>query len=690
MSKKHIPESGVSRLKVKRRVGLILLLFLVAGSLTYSAPLNWVIGQANNLLGTSFGEVNLPFVLGLDLQGGTHLEYEADLSMVPKTEQTSALEGVRDVIERRVNAMGVSEPLVQTTRAGDSYRVSVELAGVRDINEAINMIGETPILEFKVINEEEPRDLTPEEQQQLQESAAQANTDAELFLADVVNNPELFNEKLEERKQGEGVLQESGDLGFIKDKSEYSDIYEAVKDAEAGAVYPSVISTDNAEVIAKVEEKTQTGTEIKARHLLIQWQGAMSAGASTTRSKEEALSYIQEIQQEVTPENFEEKVKELSEEPGANVSGGDLGWFGKGVMVESFEEAVFNQQTGTISDPVETDFGYHLIFKEDERGLNDVKVSAILFEKLSRDDILPPPEPFKRTELTGKQLERAQLEFNPQTGAAEVGLQFNSEGADLFAEITKNNIGKPVAIYLDGEPISIPTVNSEILGGRAVITGNFTVSEAKLLAQRLQAGALPVPIELIAQQSVGPSLGRSSVDASLTAGLFGFLLVALFMLVMYRIPGLIAIAALSVYAVTLFAVFKTIPVTLTLSGIAGLVLSVGMAVDANVLIFERLKEELKLKKPFSQAIEEAFRRAWPSIRDGNLTTLISCVVLYWFTSSVIKGFALTLGIGIVISMFTAIIVTRNFLHFAAIPKLTNPLGWFFLKPNHSNDSKEDK
>lgn len=687
MSKKHIPDSGVSRLKVKRRVGLILLLFLVAGSLTYSAPLNWVIGQANNLLGTSFGEVNLPFVLGLDLQGGTHLEYEADLSMVPKAEQTSALEGVRDVIERRVNAMGVSEPLVQTTRAGDSYRVSVELAGVRDINEAINMIGETPILEFKVLNEEEPRDLTAEEQQELQESEAEAQTKAELFLADVQNNADAFNEKLEERKSGEGVLPESGDLGFIKDKSEYSEIYDAVKDLEAGSVYPSVISTENAEVVAKVEEKTQTGTEIKARHLLIQWQGAMSAGASTTRSKEEALAYIQEIKNQVTPENFAEKVKELSEEPGANVSGGDLGWFGKGVMVESFEEAVFNQETATISNPVESDFGYHLIYKEDERGLNDVKVSAVLFEKLSRDDIVPPPEPFARTELTGKQLERAQLEFNPQTGAAEVGLQFNDEGADLFAEITKNNIGKPVAIYLDGEPISIPTVNSEILGGRAVITGNFTVSEAKLLAQRLQAGALPVPIELIAQQSVGPSLGRTSVEASLTAGLFGFLLVALFMLVVYRIPGLIAIAALSVYAVTLFAIFKTIPVTLTLSGIAGLVLSVGMAVDANVLIFERLKEELKLKKSFSQAIEEGFRRAWPSIRDGNLTTLISCVVLYWFTSSVIKGFALTLGIGIVISMFSAIVVTRNLLHFVSIPKLTNSLGWFFLKRNPTNESE---
>ncbi|MDF1497178.1 MAG: protein translocase subunit SecD [Patescibacteria group bacterium] len=691
MSKKHSPETGVSRLKVKRRVGLIALLFLITGSLTYSQPTNWVIDKANGVLGTEFGHINLPFVLGLDLQGGTHLEYEADLSMVPNTEQASALDGVRDVIERRVNAMGVSEPLVQTTRAGDNYRVSVELAGVRDINEAINMIGETPILEFKVINDDPPRQLTEEEIIELDQSENQANEKAQLFLADVVNNPDNFQDKVKEVSEDPDVKANGGDLGFIKDKSEYAKIYEVARDAEVGKVVSSVISTDNTEVVAKVEEKTESGKEVKARHLLIQWDGAMQAGASTTRSKEDALAYVQEIKNEVTPENFADKVKELSEEPGAEISGGDLGWFATGVMVESFEEAVFPQKVGTISEPVQSDFGYHLIYKEDERSIEDVRVSAIQFSKLTRDDIIPPAEPFKRTELTGKQLERAQLEFNPNSGAAEVGLQFNDEGADLFAEITKENIGKPVAIYLDGEPISVPTVNSEILGGRAVITGTFSVAEAKLLAQRLQAGALPVPIELIAQQSVGPSLGKTSVNASLIAGMWGFLLVALFMIIVYRVPGIIAVLSLSIYATLVFAVFKSIPVTLTLSGIAGLILSVGMAVDANVLIFERLKEELKLKKSYSVALEEAFRRAWPSIRDGNLTTLISCVVLYWFSSSIIKGFALTLGIGVVLSMFTAIVITRNLMHIVALPKFVNTAGWFFLKKSDPNkDASNDK
>jgi protein-export membrane protein SecD len=679
MSKNNTQHAGVSRQKLKRRMGLIVLLFLITGSLSYSAPANWFIGQANNILGTNFSSINLPFSLGLDLQGGTHLEYEADLSQIEASEHVSAMDGVRDVIERRVNAMGVSEPIVQTTRAGDNYRVSVELAGVRDINQAINMIGETPILEFKVINDEEARQMTAEEMLQLVESESEANEKAKVFLEKALQEPENFKEKAEQEYIDLGKQNQVVDLGFIKNNIEYSAIFEAVKTLPAGTISPSVVSTDNTEAVVKIEEVQDAGIEAKARHILIQWQGAQFASENITRTKEEALDYIKEIKGQVTPDNFTDKAKELSEEPGAGVSGGDLGWFGQGVMVEAFETAAFAMSKGQISEPIETEFGYHLIYKEDERGLNDVRVSAVLYPKLTRDDILPPPEPFKRTELTGKQLERAQLEFNPQTGSAEVGLQFDKEGADLFAAITKENIGKPVAIYLDGEPISVPTVQSEILGGRAVITGNFTVSEAKLLAQRLQAGALPVPIELIAQQSVGPSLGKASVGASLVAGLWGFLLVAIFMLVVYRLPGLIAIFALAVYGALLFAVFKTIPVTLTLSGIAGLILSVGMAVDANILIFERLKEELRLKKAYSVAIEEAFKRAWPSIRDGNLTTLISCIVLYWFTSSVIKGFALTLGIGVVISMFTAMTVTRNIMRYTAVPKFHEALGWLYLK-----------
>jgi preprotein translocase subunit SecD len=327
---------------------------------------------------------------------------------------------------------------------------------------------------------------------------------------------------------------------------------------------------------------------------------------------------------------------------------------------------------------VETKYGYHIIKKTDERDLSDVMVRAVIVNMAHAGDLLDR-EPWIRTDLTGKQLDRAMLDFDPQTGAPIVTLGFDNEGAKLFAELTRKNVGKQIAIYLDGSPISIPTVQQEIPSGQAVISGSFTIDEAKLLAQRLQAGALPVPIEIVAQQSVGPVLGAQSVAASLRAGLLGFLLVILFMIVFYRIPGLVSVLALTFYAAFIFALFKLIPVTLSLSGIAGFILSIGMAVDANVLIFERLKEELKTDKPLLSSVDEAFARAWTSIRDGNATTLIVCFILYTFTSSLIKGFALTLGIGIIVSMFTAIVVTKTILKLLILTPAVRRTPWLFLK-----------
>jgi preprotein translocase subunit SecD len=240
-------------------------------------------------------------------------------------------------------------------------------------------------------------------------------------------------------------------------------------------------------------------------------------------------------------------------------------------------------------------------------------------------------------------------------------LEFDSEGADLFEQITGDNVGEQVAIFLDGQIISAPTVNEKISGGRAVISGGFNIKDAKLLAQRLNAGALPVPIELINQQTVGASLGRESLTMSLEAGILGLILVALFMVLIYRLPGVLAVLSLTAYGLLVLAVFKLWPVTLTLSGLAGFILSIGMAVDANVLIFERLKEELKNGKPLALAVDEAFDRAWPSIRDGNVSTLITCFILIQFTTSVVKGFAITLGLGVLISMFSAIVITKNLL-----------------------------
>jgi protein-export membrane protein SecD len=253
------------------------------------------------------------------------------------------------------------------------------------------------------------------------------------------------------------------------------------------------------------------------------------------------------------------------------------------------------------------------------------------------------------------------VQFNPNDNSAEVGLEFDDEGARMFEEITERNVSRPVAIFLDSYPISIPTVNEKITGGRAVITGNFNVQEAKLLAQRLNAGALPVPINLINQQTIGASLGHESLSASLKAGMLGLIFVIIFMIIVYRLPGLLAVFSLGIYGALILAVFKLWPVTLTLAGMAGFILSIGMAVDANVLIFERIKEELREGKPITIALEEGFKRAWPSIRDGNVSTLITCFILVQFSTSVVKGFALTLGLGVVISMFSAIIITKNFL-----------------------------
>lgn len=268
---------------------------------------------------------------------------------------------------------------------------------------------------------------------------------------------------------------------------------------------------------------------------------------------------------------------------------------------------------------------------------------------------------FIATGLTGRYITGATLEFNNTTGQPYVGLQFNSQGAALFDKITKDNVGRVLGIFLDNSPISEPTIDQEISGGQAQITGNFTIAQAQSLVQNLNYGALPMPITLENTQTIGPSLGASALVAGVKAGIIGFLAIVLFLILWYRLPGLVASIALIIYVVISLAVFKLIPVTLTAAGLAGFVLSIGMAVDANILIFERMKEELRWGKPLIQAIHEGFHRAWLSIRDSNISSIITALVLFWMGTSSVKGFALTLGIGVVISMLTAITISRTFL-----------------------------
>ncbi len=399
------------------------------------------------------------FRLGLDLSGGTHLVYRADTTGVPDNKLSDALSILRDVIERRVNGLGITEATVTnetTVLTGTrEHRLVVDLPGVTDVQQALNLIGQTPLLEFKS------------------------------------ENPDFDPNK--------------------------------------------------------------------------------------------------------KPENL------------------------------------------TItSDMVQN---------------GQIDLTAAL-DKLS---------PYQSTGLTGQYLDQATLEFDQTTMQPIIGLQFNNEGAKMFEEITKNNVGKSIAIYLDGSPISAPTVNEAITGGRAVINGQFTAEEARQLVGRLNSGALPVPVTLLSTESIGPTLGADALRAGIHAGLIGIIAIMILLIVWYRLPGLIASVALLVYTMIMLALFKYVPVTLTSAGIAGFIISLGMAVDANILIFERMKEELRNGKSLSQAISEGFDRAWTSIRDGNISSILSAIILFMFGTTLIKGFAIVFGLGVFISMLTAITFSRIFL-----------------------------
>jgi preprotein translocase subunit SecD len=660
-------QSG-ERPKAWRIFIFVIILTLAAGLIVGGGYYN---KAADKLAAKTKDVIKLPhakkidFRLGLDLLGGTRLVYKADVSAVADKDRTDAIEGARDVIERRVNVFGVSEPNVQTNRSGSDYQIIVEIAGIKDVNEAVKMIGETPLLEFKEQSAAKP-ELTPDQQKELDDFNKKAEEKATTILGKVISGGD-FAAIAKEFSEDEATKSEGGDLGYITEQTN-PEIISAVENLKTGQTTRELLRTSQGFEIIKFEDKrtkadpfknNEPEKEVKASHLLICYKDI--EGCESGLSKEEALAKIKGLKEKATPKNFQDLVKANTTEPGGKESGGELGWFGKGRMVKPFEDAAFSISKGTISEPVETQFGYHLIYKEDEREINEYKVSRILIKTKTAEELIGEESEWKNTELTGKNLKRASVEFNPNDGTPEVSLEFDSEGAKLFEDITGRNVGKPVAIFLDNYPISIPNVNEKITGGKAVISGKFNIKESKLLAQRLNAGALPIPISLISQQNIGASLGHDSLVASLEAGLYAFALVALFMILFYRFPGFLSVFSLIIYSLLVLTIFKIWPVTLTLSGLAGFIMSIGVAVDANILIFARLREELYKGKPLGMALEEAFRRAWPSIRDSNFFTIITCVILIMFTSSAVKGFAVTLIIGVAISMFSAIIVTRNFL-----------------------------
>lgn len=419
---------------------------------------------------TVTSDTRYPFKLGLDLAGGSHLVYEADVSAIAEDEVSDAMATLRDVIERRVNVFGVSEPIVQVEEssavAGEArQRLVVELPGVTDLEAAVAAIGQTPLLEFKLVN------------------------------------------------------------------------------------------------------------------------------------------------------------------PAAA-----LGGFG--------------------------------IVARDASGATSTVQTA------------PAAERYLDTGLTGRYLDRAVLEFGQAQGGLAnepvVLVTFNAEGAALFEEITTEHVGQQLAIFLDGVSISEPVIRQPIVGGTAVISGDFDPEEARELVRNLNFGALPLPIELASTQTVGAALGADVLNRGIMAGVVGITLVGIFMVLWYRLPGVVAVVALAMYIAAMLALFKLIPVTLTAAGLAGFILSIGMAVDANVLVFGRMKEEYEAGKRSDAAAREGFARAWSAIRDGNVTSILSAVVLFWFGTSVVKGFALVFGMGVVLSMLTAITVSRTLL--LALPARTRTEG----------------
>lgn len=519
--------------------------------------------------------VNIPqvdFKLGLDLQGGTQLVYQADLSNVDESEHRDRMSGLRDLIERRVNYFGVSEPLVQVE--GD--RLIVELAGVVDSVEAIKMIGETPFLEFRELSGEE--DITPE-------------------ISNII------------------------------------------------------------------EEKNKAALE-------------------------KAQSILQDI---LDGADFAEMAEKHSDDPLSAQKGGSLGAFKRGDMVPEFEEVAFNLSAGEIADSVvETDFGYHIIKKDqDENEDGEIVASHILIKKTYPQEYISA---WKTTELSGEHLKTARYFFDQNTRDIIIELEFTPEGAEIFENITERNINKPLAVFLDGKSIIdttgdgeiteddlyAPIIQEKISGGKAIITGESDIEDVRQIVSRLRSGALPVPIELLTYQNVGPTVGMESLDKSVNAGICGFLAIILFMIVFYRLPGLLAVISLICYTIFVLTVFKLLPVTLTLSGIAGFILSIGMAIDANILVFSRMKEELNEGKNLKDSIDNGFERAWLSIRDGNFTTLIVAFILFFIGTSFVQGFALTLIIGILMSLFTALVVTRSLLKIFEGTKLEK-INWLWKR-----------
>ena len=571
------------------------------------------------------GDTPLGLSLGLDLQGGGHLVYQANLTD-PETGEVlevseEQMESLKRAIERRVNSAGLGEPIIQIL---GTDRLLVQLPGVTDLQRAKEIIGETAQLVFKRRELNVPRE------------ADEISTDDVLSVTvDFLPEPDLGEDEPAETDT------ESEDEQTADTESE--DEQMAAPDVPAEAEEP----LDRP--IAFLVEFTDAGA--------LEFQTMLDR---VTQNYIQAVTQLQ-IGERGYP-SFIEILVDGSQQLRYQISPLAIAQVATSTTYAFLvpEEVTTNEQP-----PLE-------VMKE--RVGDNAQIRFIELQGSVDEDI----------SLTGDDLSRAFPGQHTASGLPIVNLEFDDRGTRIFGEITQDIIAKQqetgtrdqIAIFLDGEELISPEVNAVITSGTAIIEGrqDFTVERVRNLALLLEAGRLPVPIVLIQERAVDAILGADSLAKSVVAGLIGLALVLLFMVLYYRLPGLIAAFALLIYVSIVLAIFKVVPVTLTLSGVAAVILSIGMAVDANILIFERMKDELRAGRTLMSSINFGFDRAWPAIRDGNVSTLITCAILFWFAdqlgASVVQGFAVSLAIGVGVSMFTAITVSRTLLRFVASTKMT--------------------
>jgi len=685
-------------------------------------------------------------------------------------QQRTVVEAIRTVLERRINALGVSEAVITPSFIGNEKHLLVECPGVVDTQACIEIVGKTIKLEFKeefteataeyeatvrnkvsyalrrmtesgetlhVVSEDLSDDLgmayipegtyfkdtLPKGMENLWGKSAderiyendgmltvrQSDPEGNIAEDDV---PGIFlSQVTRERTQTGRVVQEADTAFALLEAQEENVSHTSYEDQALNKVPAAVAAVlgsmqtgelrtialeDGSARILFLGNITSGLEEMEASHILVAYQGATSADPSVTRSREEALSLALDIRRRIeNGESFETLAHEFSDGPSA-AQGGTLGKFDRNKMVPAFSEAAFKLAKGELSEPVETAFGFHIIRADsaptkspDHASFEELAVSGAeaparteeLLTRLQQGDVRSTeemvfirslffslrPTGWKDTPLDGKHFRTATVTLDPVTNIPVVQISFDDEGGRLFQELTARNIDKRIAIFVGGQLVSAPTVQTEITGGNAIITGMQNFEDAKMLAQDLNTGAIPAPIYLSGQRTIEATLGADALRTSLQAALVGIIILMLYMILIYRLLGLMADLALIIYAGIFFAMLK-LPlflfsgqyIVLTLAGMAGIILSIGMAVDANVLIFERMKEELRKGKMLSTATEVGFKRAWPSIRDSNVSTIITCAILFTIGTSIVRGFAITLGIGVLLSMFTAITVTRWF------------------------------